>query len=165
MKLYLDMDGVIADFFGAIEEKFNLDHWKDLHDPKLTIMGFKNSDWFNQLSPFANSGWLVDQCRSIAGRDYGICSSPIQHDEMNSAYWKRVWLDRHGFLPEIPNLIFTHEKFNFATESITGEPNILVDDKYDNVQRWIDAGGIGFRYQANESDVDELIDGLRHAYS
>ena len=27
------------------------------------------------------------------------------------------------------------------------------------------AGGIGFRYQANESDVDELVSDLKHAYS
>lgn len=165
MKLFLDMDGVIADFFGALEKKFDLEHWKDLHDPKLTIMGFKNSDWFNTLELFHTSKKLVDACRHIAGRNYGICSSPIQNDEMNSAYWKRVWLDRNGFLPEIPNLIFTHEKWKFATESITGEPNILVDDKYDNIQRWINAGGIGFRYQANESDVDDLINDILHAYS
>ena len=47
MKLYLDMDGVIADFFGAIEKKFEIDHWKDLEDPLLAIKGFKNTDWFN----------------------------------------------------------------------------------------------------------------------
>ena len=33
MKLYLDMDGVIADFFGKVEERFEIDHWKDLEDP------------------------------------------------------------------------------------------------------------------------------------
>ena len=43
MKLYLDIDGVIADFFGAIEKKFEIDHWKDLEDPLLAIKGFKSS--------------------------------------------------------------------------------------------------------------------------
>lgn len=28
MKLYLDMDGVIADFFGSLEKKFDVDHWE-----------------------------------------------------------------------------------------------------------------------------------------
>ena len=84
MKLYLDMDGVIADFFGAIEKKFEIDHWKDLEDPLLAIKGFKNTDWFNTLDLFPTSKKLVKACRDIAGRDYGICSSPILDDEMNT---------------------------------------------------------------------------------
>lgn len=165
MKLYLDMDGVIADFFGAFEKKFEVDHWKDVDDPKLAVMSLKNTDWFNTLEVFPSTFKLVYAVREIAGRDYGICSSPIQGDEHNSSYWKRVWLERHGLLPEIPNLIFTSNKHKYATEAISGEPNILVDDKHDNIKRWNDAGGIGIRYQANESDVDELIKDLQFAFS
>lgn len=165
MKLYLDMDGVIADFFGAYEKKFNVSHWKDVEDPLLAIMSLKNTNWFDTLDVFPTTFKLVKAVREIAGRDYGICSSPITGDENNSAYWKRVWLTRHGLLPEIPNLIFTREKWKFANERVSGEPNILVDDKYDNIKQWEAAGGIGIRYQANESDVDELISDLRYAYS
>jgi len=165
MKLYLDMDGVIADFFGAYEKKFNVSHWKEVEDPLLAIMSLKNTNWFDTLDVFPTTFKLVKAVREIAGRDYGICSSPIIGDENNSAYWKRVWLTRHDLLPEIPNLIFTREKWKFANESVSGEPNILVDDKYDNIKQWEAAGGIGIRYQANESDVDELISDLRYAYS
>ena len=165
MKLYLDMDGVIADFFGAYEKKYNVSHWKDVEDPLLAIMSLKNTNWFDTLDVFPTTFKLVKAVREIAGRDYGICSSPITGDENNSAYWKRVWLTRHGLLPEIPNLIFTREKWKFANERVSGEPNILVDDKYDNIKQWEAAGGTGIRYQANESDVDELISDLRYAYS
>ena len=165
MKLYLDMDGVIADFFGAYEKKFNVSHWKDVEDPLLAIMSLKNTNWFDTLDVFPTTFKLVKAVREIAGRDYGICSSPITGDENNSAYWKRVWLTRHGLLPEIPNLIFTKEKWKFANERVSGEPNILVDDKYDNIKQWEAAGGIGIRYQANENDVDDLINDIRYAYS
>ena len=29
-KVYVDMDGVIADFFKAIEERYNVKHWKEI---------------------------------------------------------------------------------------------------------------------------------------
>ena len=36
-------------------------------------------------------------------------------------------------------------------------PNILIDDKPQNIKRWIDAGGVGIRYQANEDDFNEYL--------
>ena len=35
MTVYLDMDGVIADFFGKLEDDFGADHWKDI---KLSLI-------------------------------------------------------------------------------------------------------------------------------
>tara|TARA_R110000822_G_scaffold44843_1_gene120213 strand:+ start:5323 stop:5823 length:501 start_codon:yes stop_codon:yes gene_type:complete len=166
MKIYLDMDGVIADFFGSIEKKFNIDHWKQLDDPVLAIEGFRNTDWFYTLKPFDTSAKLVEAARNIAGYNgYGICSSPITNDDHNSGYWKRRWLEDNGFMPKVKNFIITQEKWKFATEEITGEPNILVDDKFDNITRWRAAGGIGLRYQANESDIDLLIKDMIDCYS
>jgi hypothetical protein len=37
-----------------------------------------------------------------------------------------------------------------------GVPNILIDDRPANLERWIAKGGIGIRYQANENTLDEL---------
>jgi hypothetical protein len=58
-------------------------------------------------------------------------------------------------LPKIENLIFTGQKERYAMDKIDGKPNVLIDDKPDNVGRWIAKGGIGIRYQANE---DSLVD-------
>ena len=52
----------------------------------------------------------------------------------------------------------------YATHRISGEPNILVDDKPDNIQRWINAGGVGIRYQANKDSLEDLIANLEHIY-
>ena len=32
MKIYSDMDGVLADFFGALAQEYFVDHWKDIED-------------------------------------------------------------------------------------------------------------------------------------
>jgi hypothetical protein len=37
------------------------------------------------------------------------------------------------------------------------EPNaILIDDRKDNIQQWIDAGGIGIRHISTESTIKQL---------
>ena len=127
MKLYLDMDGVIADFFGKVEQNYNVDHWKDLEDPSKTIESFKNTNWFYTLNPFLTSADLVAACRRIAGREYGICSSPIGGDEYNSGYWKREWLKQWGFLPEIQNLIFTGNKHRYAVDNLTTKGSLFFE--------------------------------------
>jgi len=151
MKIYLDMDGVIADFFGGLEKKFNVDHWKKIPKTEQSILDLKGTDFFNTLEPYNSSGELVDFAKMLG--EFGICSSPLRGDRDNSAFWKRTWLTRHGFLPDLDMLIFTGQKERFAVDKIDGTPNILVDDKPDNIKRWIEKGGIGIRYQANQDSL------------
>jgi ornithine cyclodeaminase/alanine dehydrogenase-like protein (mu-crystallin family) len=66
-------------------------------------------------------------------------------------------------MPEVENCIFTSNKHKYAINRLTGKPNILVDDKQDNIIRWGAAGGIGIRYQADEDDVCDLIDNIKVA--
>src|SRR6056300_1852885 len=159
MTLYLDMDGVLADFFSAFAKKFGKEHWKMIQDKERAITQLQHTDFFNTLEAFDTASELVEFARSTG--DWGICSSPLRGDRDNSAYWKRVWLERHGFMPDVEKCIFTGNKHKYAINRLTGKPNILVDDKPDNIKRWIDAGGIGIRYQADEDSVDELIEKLK----
>ena len=52
MTLYLDMDGVLVDFFGGLEKHFNVDHWKKIPKTEESIMGLKGTDFFNTLEPY-----------------------------------------------------------------------------------------------------------------
>ena len=164
MTVYLDMDGVLADFFKGLEQFYNVKHWKQIQDKEKSIQALAGTDFFNTLDVFETSQELVNFAKATG--DWGICSSPLRGDRDNSAYWKRVWLTEKQFLPEVNKLIFTGQKENFAVDKIDGTPNILVDDKPSNIKRWNEAGGIGIRYQANEDDlVEYLFEEIKHALS
>ena len=156
MKIYLDMDGVLADFFTGFANHFGKDHWKQIQNKEKSIQELQGTDFFNTLDTYPSTMELVNFVQTLVGDDdWGICSSPLRGDRDNSAYWKRVWLTRHFILPKVENLIFTGQKERFAMDKIDGKPNVLIDDKPDNVGRWTAKGGIGIRYQANE---DSLVD-------
>lgn len=163
MKLYLDMDGVLVDFFGGLEKMHNVDHWKDIPDLETVLMSKRNTSFFNDLDCFKDAHALVEYAK--LKWDWGICSSPLKDDHNNSAYWKRVWLDRHGFLPKIENLIFTSNKHHYATDGIDGTPNVLVDDKPANIKRWEQAGGLGVLYQANEHNILDVMHELENIFN
>lgn len=159
MTLYLDMDGVLADFFSGFAKKFGVNHWKEIPDLDVGIGMLQHTDFFNVLEKCKGADELIEYAKSTG--DWGICTSPLRNDHFNSAYWKRVWLQDRGFMPEVSKFIVAPNKSKYAVDPLDGSPNILVDDKPSNIKGWIDAGGIGIRYQANEDDVQELIERVK----
>ena len=158
MTLYLDMDGVLANFFTAFAKRFGKDHWKLIQDKEKAIAALRGTNFFYTLEKFDSADTLVNY--AMAYGDWGINSSPLTGDRDNSAFWKRVWLERNMFMPAVENLVFTGMKEKYATDKLDGSPNVLVDDKPSNIDRWIKKGGIGILYQANEDSVKELIEKL-----
>ena len=115
--IYLDMDGVIADFFGGIEDLFKVDHWKSIKDKEKIVVDLRYTDFFFTLDTFPNTTQLMDHVQDIARQTelrWGICSSPLRGDEHNSAYWKRRWLECNLFVPpDLGDMIFTANKHKF----------------------------------------------------
>ena len=157
MIIYLDMDGVLADFFGGFAKKFGKDHWKMIENKEKAITELQGTDFFNTLEMFSSTLELVDFVQNLVGdAGWGINSSPLRGDRDNSVYWKRVWLTRHYIMPNVENLVFTGRKEQYAMDKIDGTPNVLIDDKPSNVGRWTAKGGIGILYQANQDSLVTL---------
>jgi len=162
MTVYIDMDGVIADFFTAFAHANGKKHWKEIEDVETKINELAKTDFFNTLDLYPTSEDLVELVKKFAGDDWGICSSPLRGDHKNSSYWKKVWLAEKGFVPpKSENLVLTSNKPKYATNN--GIPNILIDDKPKNIADWTAKGGIGICYQANVDTLAKVKKGLTAA--
>jgi hypothetical protein len=62
--------------------------------------------------------------------------------------------------PQPQEIVITSRKEKYAVQP-NGTPNILVDDKPENIQRWNAAGGTGILYNAAVDDLDTVTSGLQ----
>lgn len=153
--LYLDMDGVQADFFGAWADKHNVSHWKSIVNKENEIEELANStpenvySFFRDLRPLKGGmeivKWIQDN-----NIPYTVLSAPLRGPYADvSKQAKRDWLDEHH-PGSSANAIFTSRKQQYAvTDGVT---NVLVDDFGPYIQKWTDAGGIPIKHE-DESEV------------
>jgi hypothetical protein len=92
---------------------------------------------------------------------YNICSSPLRGDHENSGVQKTRWL-RENLAIQPRHIYIESRKEKHAVQS-DGTPNILIDDRKDNIIRWEAAGGIGIKFQADEDGLDVITNGMRRA--
>lgn len=156
-KVYVDMDGVLADFFTALAKFRKVNHWKDEGEVSVedSIKAIAGTDFFYTLPVFPTAKQLINMVQGFTGGEWYICSSPLRGDHENSKKHKLRWLRDNGFSPT--DTIITGRKESYAIDKATKIPNILIDDKPDNIQRWIAKGGIGIRYQANKDNLSRIL--------
>ena len=162
--LYLDMDGVIADFYTLLSEWFKVDHWKEIKSREEILERLKGSSFFSEIPVFDNTYLVLDIVDYYSKGNWSILSTPLEGDFENSVKHKDIWLDRvleQAGIETIRtrNRFYTHKKWEFA------EPNtVLIDDRPQNINDFIKAGGLGIRFQANESYLSKLVQKLEKLY-
>ena len=164
-KIYLDMDGVLADFFTEYAKLAGITsgNYRDIPPAKAdpTLDKMVGTDFFLRLPKFPTADSLINLALKYT-KNYGICSSPLRSDFAKSEKWKREWIKKN--LQPQPNMIFiTSTKEKYAVNS-DGSPNILIDDRGTNIAAWRAKGGIGIQYQADEDSLEVVARGLAHAY-
>ena len=159
--VFLDMDGVLVDFFNAFAKLANVKHWKQMDPQRLqdVLNKIVGSDYFAKLPKTNACDSIVEMVVDFAG-SYSILSSPLRGDIANSTKHKRAWV-MNNLSPQPTTTIIVRDKSQYAL--LNGVQNILIDDRANNIHKWKEAGGYGIKYQANENDLS-VISGALKAY-
>lgn len=169
--VFLDMDGVLADFFSELWSMYQSkntkeDAWENIkrelspaQQNKLVHSIENPSDFFANLDMLPGGKKLLEYL-SKNNIPFTILSSPLRGTQKeDSIEGKRIWLQKHG-LGSVPQ-IFTHDKAQYAMTN--GVPNILIDDFGKNIRAWKSAGGFGIQHE--DSEYLKTIAQLDHALS
>jgi hypothetical protein len=154
--LYLDMDGVQADFFGSWADMHGVKNYKEIPHPEDAINELATSSpekvykFFRDLEPLAGGMRIIDWLHNH-NIPFTVLSAPLRGPYAeNSKQGKRDWLDQHN--PGTSNdAIFTSKKFNYAMKD--GQPQVLVDDFGPYLSKWSDAGGIAVKHSDDSTDT------------
>ena len=164
-EVFLDMDGVLADFFAEYAVLAGLppgSSYRDVppakNDPTLNKM--VGTDFFYRLPKFPVADKIVELSVKLFG-GYNICSSPLRGDHENSGVQKTRWIKEN--LPVQPKHIYIESRKEKHAVQPDGTPNILIDDRKDNIIKWEAAGGVGIKFQADEDGLDVITSGMRRA--
>ena len=169
--LYLDMDGVQADFFGAWAEKHGVNHWKAIQNKEGEIEQLANSTPENVYSFFRDLRLLKGGKQIINwiqkhNIPYTVLSAPLRGPYADvSKQAKKDWLDEYH-PGSSANAIFTSQKHKYAVSN--GVANVLVDDFGPYIEKWTNAGGIPVKHEDETEDssaVQKTIQALEKIYA
>jgi len=174
-KVYLDMDGLLANLFDAVALKLFKIHYRDItaeqkaeakklwYDRQHFVNNFGPvEDFFAELPPFGENGELtkaiVSTVIKFAG-EYRICSHPAGIDIEACKRGKLSWIKTH-LNPQPVETLFPQSKAVYA-KSKDGVPNILIDDFPLYVESWQNAGGIAIQTRTDTfSSIKDIVDFL-----
>jgi 5'(3')-deoxyribonucleotidase len=145
MKVYLDMDGVIADFIGKMIENYPNEteaSFRKIPDDKFWPMVMAIDDFWHDLP-------LMPDAKNMFkflyhNYDLEILSSPSKHDS-RSLLGKHYWLNKHFSKTKYSyerNFVRAKNKKDFADSN-----SILIDDLEKNIKEFKSAGGHGILFK------------------
>ena len=143
-EIYVDMDGVLADFFPARKKIVGKD-WRQITDIESALQTIRDKDDFWLSLPLTNNAQnLLNIIKELKG-EYKILSAPLANDPKAEPH-KREWVKKNlAFFPP-KEVIISADKYKWAKQA-DGTPNILIDDFGSNIRNWEAKGGVGFKHK------------------
>lgn len=149
--IFLDIDGVIADFEAHLETQGKLDDNGKIKWDEL------DQDWFSTI-PVHDGAQEFHSDLSKLGKVRFLTAPTLS---VGCFAGKAQWVSE-TFLPKrgkyaLMDLIIMHKK----SKQLIAQPNrILVDDTEANIDSWNEAGGIGIHHKG---DFDETLQAVKDA--
>ena len=157
-KIYVDMDGVVADFekrfedlagMGANEfkDKYGTKEFWDLIDEKHKV------SFWRGIEPMIDAQTLMD---FVSKHDYEMLTAPSIKKQ--SVIGKSLWIkDKTGKLfPSTPKVNYKSAKQKHLIKPKLTAFDILIDDKQDTIDRWNGAGGTGILHTSANNTITQL---------
>ena len=158
-EVFVDMDGVLVDFFTEWAKLMNVKTYRDIPKreiPKALKKIVDTPNFWENLPPLAGYKELLTAIKQMHG-SYKILSSPLANDP-NVDPGKREWVNKHLGFFKPKNVIIDHNKSQYAKQP-DGTPNILIDDYGKNVNAWKQAGGVAIKHHT--STTNDTINQLK----
>ena len=155
--IYLDMDGVVADFDEYAARTLGIPPSSGVYPHEVWYKLASNARLYRDLvkTPYADE--LVFQCSVIAKRQNFdlkfLTAVPKGNDVAWSFYDKMVWAQ--NYFPGIPVMFgpFSKDKWQHCKPG-----DILIDDRASNIEEWRAASGFGILHKDYESTKATLIE-------
>ena len=155
MQLFLDKDGVLADFEKHCITLFGK-HPKDLEDAELWRLVSQDKEAFWSGIPVKDGAYeLLEVAAPLSPKILTGC--PRNGDDRTeicpvASSHKKTWVAYH-FGEHIPVITcFSRDKPSY----ITSPEDLLIDDTYLNIKRWKAAGGRAIFYKTVEQSIADL---------
>lgn len=140
-RLYLDLDGVMADFDGAFPAVFGLDH-RNLADAEMWGLINAHMTFFRDLPPMKGA---LDFFRSIEHLNPIILTACPRTNYADVAAQKRAWVREHlSEHVQVLPVLGGHNKPLF----MHAPGDVLIDDYRKNTEAWAAAGGVAILHRA-----------------
>lgn len=145
--IYLDMDGVIADFDGYFEQLFGV---LPRHIPKTERWDKVNNmpNYWADLPKMPGADTLITHLRKYG---FAILTGVPHQGGEKAKIQKRIWLKNHYGIEVDVICCFSKDKANYCQVG-----DILIDDWLPNIERWYQAGGIGILHTSIEDTLKQL---------
>ena len=164
--LYVDMDGVLADFYGPFNRMAGVSSWKDASKDTVSQVLkdiTKQKDFWINLDVLSDVPQLMSAIKTLFGGEYKLLSKAIVGDP-HAVKQKKQWAIQH--LNPQPNEVIimpaTADKGMYAKQA-DGTANILIDDFGYNIKKWQSAGGIGIQH--SNGSVHNTINQIKKVLS
>ena len=156
-KVYLDMDGVLADFDQRFEDISGMKP-KEFEDKYGTKAFWNLIDEENKISFWVGIKPMpgaADLIKAVKKYNYELLTSPSAKKQ--SYLGKILWVRNHSdILGGKPRINFKRAKEKHEVKPELAKTDILIDDREDTIGRWNAAGGTGIVYKSIGQVLNDL---------